>query len=75
MLERFLGAARGADLVAPELHLQAQALERVGVVLDDQDAVALAQRSGASPSARRRRLRLDQRQPEDELAALARRLR
>ena len=41
--ERLLGVARGADLGAPELHLQAQALERVGVVLDDQDAVALAQ--------------------------------
>ena len=35
--------SRGADLGAPELHLQAQALERVGVVLDDEDAVALAQ--------------------------------
>ena len=43
MLERFVGVLRGADLGAPELHLQAQALERVGVVLDDQDAVALAQ--------------------------------
>ena len=59
LVERFLGAARGADLVAPELHLQAQALERVGVVLDDQDAVALAQRAapprrrGAAPAPRR----------------------
>ena len=72
IVERFLGVARGADLGAPELHLQAQALERVGVVLDDQDAVALAQPRHAGVDVVGRGLRLDQRQPEHELAASAR---
>ena len=70
--ERFFRAFRGADLGAPELHLQAQALQRVGVVLDDQHAVALGQARHVVVGRLVDGAGLHQRQPEDEFAAVSR---
>ncbi len=70
--ERLLGVARRAHLGAPELHLQAQALERVGIVLDDQDAVAFGEAWHVAVGRLADRVGLDGRQPEDEFAAVTR---